>query len=127
MPLTVSVNKKGEGIFVVSPSGSIDSTTYTILENEVNSILGPETRGIVFDMRDVNYISSMGIGVVLKTEKALAENKGSLILINLSTQVKVAFDIIRALPNLAVFSDIDEADAYLAKMQKQELDKGKSK
>ena len=126
MSLTVTMDKKEGGVFIVAPSGSIDSTTYTILEEELNSILGPKTRGIVFDMRGVNYISSLGIGVILKTERTLQANKGSLIMTNLQPQVKVVFDIMKALPDVPIFASVEEADAYLAKMQQRELEKGKS-
>jgi len=126
MPLQVNITKKEENVFTVSCFGSIDQTTHTFLEKEVGKILFPSTKVIIFDMGGVNYVSSMGIGVILKIKKSLEQNKGMLIMTNLQPQVKTVFDIIKALPNEAIFSSIEEADAYLDEIQKKEIEKRQS-
>ena len=126
MSLNVSVKQKEPGVFTVFCSGSLDTNTYSILENEVNQILDSSTKVIIFNMEGGTYISSMGIGVILKTKQAIEKNKGSVILTNLAPQVKLAFDIIKALPNQTIFTSIEEVDAYLEAIQKKEIDKRKS-
>ena len=72
-------------------------------------------------MAGVNYISSMGVRVVLKAQKELKLRGGSLSLMNLQPQIKKVFEIINALPSMQVFSSIEELDKYLAEMQRQTI------
>jgi len=119
MGIEVSRNQKSAGVFVVSVTGSIDTNTYAVLEKELDSILAGSPKAIVLDMKDVNYMSSAGVRVVLKTKKMLLGNKGEFSLVNLQPQIKKVFDIINALPDLTVFTSIEELDSYLDAMQKK--------
>lgn len=125
MPLEISSREKEQGVLVVSPVGSIDSNTYKILQSHLDSILSescPEV--IVFDMDGVNFISSMGIRVILKTRKWLKQKGGKVLMANLRPQIKVVFDIIRALPPERIFASIEELDDYLGHMQRRTLEEG---
>jgi anti-sigma B factor antagonist len=121
MALEISVNKKQDGVFFVSLLGSIDSETYTELETKMRPILSSLPKVVIFDMDGVNYISSMGVSLVITTKKEIEKNKGVFIMTNLQSQIKKVFEIVATLPNLKIFSSVEEADAYLAKMQQDEL------
>jgi anti-sigma B factor antagonist len=123
MILEVNVDKKGEGTFVVSSFGSIDSITYKELEKTLVPLLVSTTKVIIFNMEGVSYISSMGISVILKTKKAVEENGGSFIMTNLQPQIKAVFEVIKALPNMRVFESLKEADEYLSQIQRKEIEK----
>ena len=64
-------------------------------------------------------MSSAGIRVILAARKQMAERGGSLLMANLQPPVAKAFEIIRAIPDITVFKDIAELDAYLAAMQRK--------
>ena len=119
MSLTVTVKEQRVGVFVISPVGSIDSDTYSILEDRADLILESLPSEIVFDMKSVDYMSSAGIRVILKVGKAQKKNEGKIILVHLQPQVKKVFDIIKALPTMTVFTSIEELDDYLDKMQRK--------
>ena len=123
MALEISLNKKQHGVFFVSLLGPIDSETYGELENKMRPILDSLPKVVVFDMEGVNYISSMGVSLVIATKKEVERNNGVFIMTNLQPQIKRVFEIIATLPNLKIFSSVEEADAYLAKMQQDELKK----
>ena len=118
MPLDVTVVKKGQGAFTISPTGSIDANTYAVLEKEVDSVLGTGPEMVIFDMAGVDYISSAGLRVIFKTKKALKQSQGKTYLVNLTAPVKKVFDIINALPQQEVFASVKELDDYLAKIQR---------
>jgi len=113
MPLTVNVKEKIPGVFIVSLAGSLDSNTYTILDKRLDLILGGSPRIITLDMEHLDYISSMGVRVVIKAKKSLIKNGGDLILMNLQPQIQKVFEIINALPSQQIFSSIEELDHYL--------------
>jgi len=125
MGLVVTTERKQPGIYVLSPVGSIDTETHTILSKEIFSVLSDSTKAIMFNMENVTYISSMGLNVIFKTKKKLESNKGELILINVPSQIRKVLDIVASLPSMTVFESIQEADSYLMLIQQREMDKKK--
>ena len=71
--------------------GRLDTVTAPELEAELSGIL-PTADTIRIDMEKLEYISSAGLRVILKTQKAL-EKKGGLKLTNVPESVKEVFDI----------------------------------
>ena len=122
MSLTVTVTEKEAGVFSVSPVGSIDSNTYTILEKEVDAILGASPRAIILDMEGVVYMSSMGVRIILKAGKALKQSEGRLVVGNLQPQIKKVFEIINVLPCHEIFESVEELDRYLDVMQRKDIE-----
>jgi anti-sigma B factor antagonist len=118
MPLKVSIEDRGEGTYTIRPQGSIDSNTFMTLQNELDPILG-KSKVIIFDMKDVNYVSSAGVGVVLLAEQTLKANNGKVLMVNLQPQIKKVFDIVKALPDQQVFSSMEEMDRYLKEIQRR--------
>jgi len=121
--LKITVHEKTVGVFTISPEGSIDTNTHTILENRIDSLLQSEATVIVFDLSAVTFISSSGIRVILKAQKALKNRNGKVVLMNLQAQVKKVFEIINALPSLSVFASIEELDQYLDHVQRKVTEK----
>ncbi len=119
MKLKVKTNIKRPGVVVVSPIGSINTATYSMLEEEVDNILKSRPDVIIFDMEFTDYINSMGIRVLLKTKKVMKATKGRMIFTSLQPQIQKVFDILQAIPTLKVFANIQELDEYLDLMQKK--------
>jgi len=123
MELKVNVVEKTPGFFVFKPIGSIDSVTSEMLEQRVNFILKESPKGIVFDMRETDYMSSAGVRVIFKVQKEMKQKAGLFYITNMQPQIKKVFEIINALPSLQVFESIEELDNYLDVMQKKEMGK----
>ncbi len=123
MTLKVAVTERDPGIFIISPAGSIDTNTSAILEKEVASALAAEPRVVIFDMGGVQYMSSAGVRVILKTKKSLSRPEDKMALVNLQPQIKKVFDIICALPPQEIFSSVEELDRYLSEIQRKEVEK----
>jgi len=122
MPLKVTVTKNSPGTFVVALAGSIDSETYPGFEKKVDQILIPATKTIIFNMKDVEYISSMGINVVFRAKNYMEKNGGSVLMADLRPHVKMVFDILKALNGMTLFESIEEMDKYLSNIQKKARD-----
>jgi anti-anti-sigma factor len=117
MGLKVKTSLKKPGVFVVAPSGSIDTASHGIFEANVDSVLKQNPDVVIFDLEFTDYINSMGIRVLLKTKKAMKARSGKIVFVNLQPPIKKVFDILNALPSLRVFASIQELDAYLDAMQ----------
>ena len=72
-------------------SGRLDNSTAPELEKELDEILATASK-LVLDMENLEYISSAGLRVILKTQKALAKKEG-LKLIHVPDTVREVFDI----------------------------------
>jgi anti-sigma B factor antagonist len=125
MPLKITVNEKRTSEFIISPVGSIDSETAEIFEKKVDSILALVPKIIIFNMEGVTYITSMGLSVMVKAEKAIKERGKTLVVVNVPPQIKKVFDVVASLPAMNVFESIKEADDYLLKIQRDEIEKQK--
>ncbi len=115
-------NGKGTGLYVVSAEGSLDTITYPILEEEVDTILDASPSWMVFDLEKLDYISSMGVRVIAKAKKFFKESKGTVTLLNPQPQIRKVFEIIKALPPEHIFESIEEMDRYLDNIQKKALE-----
>src|SRR5210317_23354 len=124
MTLTVKLDEKAPGIHVVSPMGSLDIMNYTTLQEEIDSLLQKSPKMIILDLKDLDYITSSGVGVVIKTRKIMKNNNGEVLLVNLQPQIEKVFEIIKALPDQQIFKDIEELDRYLDRMQKKAVKEG---
>ena len=119
MTLSVTSKQKMDGVYMISPTGRLDTNSYQGLEERVDLILQEKPHTLVFDMATLNYISSMGVRVIAKAQKAMKAYDGKVVLFNLQPQIQKVFDIIKALPAQQVFSNIDELDDYLDRMQRR--------
>lgn len=121
MALGIKTSQKALGAHIISCAGRLDTTTSPMLEKEVDRLLGESPQLIAFDMEDLNYMSSAGVRVLIKTLKAMKENGGKVVLLRLPPQIKKVLEIINALPEQRIFKDIEELDGYLDRMQKKVL------
>ncbi len=103
--------------------GRLDSDTAPLLDQRLDTILQDDIQRLIFDMKDLSYISSAGLRSIFKVKKALAARHGKILLVNLQPQVKKVFEIINALPSFSVFASYQEMDDYLAHIQHQEMNK----
>lgn len=118
MSLKVKTTSKGPGVYVISPIGSIDGNTHSILGERLDEILAEQPDVLIFDMEFADYLSSTGIRVLLKTKKALKETDSRMVFMNLQPQIQKVFNILKAIPSLEVFASMEELDKYLDVMQK---------
>ena len=122
MSLTVNIESKMPGYYVVALNGRLDSITYADCEAKITSILIPATKSIVMDMSSLDYISSMGLRILLKTRQTIENQGGKVYIVNMQTQIKKVLSIANLLGGMTLFADIKEADDYFDAMQKEVLE-----
>ena len=102
--------------------GRLDTNTTPQLDDILNGIFTGDTTSVVYDLADLEYISSAGLRAIFRTSKELEKKGGRIAVVNLQPQVKKVFDIVQALPVHSVFTSWDEVDEDLDKMQKKVLE-----
>lgn len=127
MSLTMTIENKMPACYVVSLDGRLDATTSADCEAKIDSILVGETKAIMLDLSNLEYISSMGLRFVLKTKKTIEGLGGSVHIINMQPQIEKVFEIANMLKGFTLFSSVREADQYLKAMQNKVLEDLKAK
>ena len=122
MPLTIT-SEPGEGFVTIRPAGSLDSNTYTDLQDHVAAITKNKPGVLVLDLKDLSYISSAGVRVVIAAQKTMKAARGGFAIVNLQPQIRKVFEIIMALPSPNVFESVADLDRYLAGIQRKMLGK----
>jgi len=123
MAIDVKVIKKKDYVYSVEIKGSIDNDTHHHLEGELAEIIDDKTRAVVLDMERVDYISSIGIKVIIGAKKALKGRQATFAMVKVQPHIEKVFDAVKILPMFDIFGDMPEADMYIDQIIKDEIKK----
>ena len=88
----MTINKNLEGtVLTFAVEGRIDTTTAPDLEKELKGSLGNASE-LIIDFKDVEYISSAGLRVLLSAQKIM-NKQGSMKLIGVSEDIMEIFEV----------------------------------
>lgn len=87
----------------------LDAHNSEELKSELNRIFESGTRDVVVDLKDVRFIDSSGLGVLVSGFKNASTKQGSLKLTALQTQVKSMFELTRLHRVFDIYQTVDEA------------------
>jgi anti-anti-sigma factor len=107
------------GVFVIYPSGDLDTHASEAFKEKLNFLLQNAARVLIFDLKDLDYICSAGLQVLFSGKKAMNARGGKVIFANLKPQIKKVFEIINVLPSLTIFESKAQLDDYLIKIQQK--------
>ncbi len=117
--LTTNVLEKSPGCFEIVLEGRLDTETCGKLQATAGKLLENRPLGIRLNMAKIDYISSMGLRVVLRIAKELRVTQRMFQLTNLKPQIRKVFDIAATLPADVIFASVEEADAYFDEVQRR--------
>ena len=81
-----------QNIYTVVLSGRLDTMTSPDLKKELESVL-PAAEKVVFDLTDLEYISSAGLRVVLSTYQAMDDKDGEFVILHPTEMVLKVFKL----------------------------------
>jgi anti-anti-sigma factor len=91
---------------LVKAIGRIDSESAPGLEEEFRSVLSGKKDNIVFDMSEVNFVSSRGIWVLLETQKACKKAHGELVIAQANEDIVKSLDLAGVKHFIKLFDDV---------------------
>ena len=89
---SVSRRRVGDGVAVVVV-GEIDLATVDAVQAEIDAARA-ETRHVLLDLREVTFIDSAGVRLVLEGSRALAADGGELVVVRGGPEVRRVFDLV---------------------------------
>ena len=122
--LDIIVENQPAGRVRVALVGRLDTQTYAQCEQRLQPLLTEATRVLVFDLAKLDYLSSMGLRVLMKTNKPVVAHGGVCLLTRLQPPIRAVIDVANALPPQSIFASVKEADDYLDMIQRRVREQG---
>lgn len=120
MELTTTVDiDEINSVARVSLSGALNTDTAPTFEGRLQEVVDQGLALTVLDMKNLDYISSAGLRVIFKLAKQVKAAGNRLAAANRQPHIDKVFEILKALPDMAVFANDAEMDVYLESMQDQ--------
>ncbi len=89
--------------------GRLDSNTSQMLEDKLFLAISDGINKIVVDFENLSYISSAGLRVIFKANKALNRKDGRIILCSMQKYVRDTFKITGIDSFVPIFATLDDA------------------
>ena len=106
--MEINVEKKGD-VTLIFIAGKLDTTTATELETRLNQAIEQGISNAVISLKELVYISSAGLRVVLAFAKKLHSDNSKLYFAELDGNVKGVFEISGFYSLFKVYETIEEA------------------
>lgn len=120
MKLTTNVTIDEENSVVrLALVGALNTDTAPAFEDRLQEIVAQNYALTVLDMQDLDYISSAGLRVIFKAAKQVKSTGQRMAAANRKPHIDKVFEILKALPDMAVFANEKELDDYLEAMQNE--------
>ena len=94
---------------LIKMNGRIDTYTAPKLQEAMDAVLDSGKHNIVFDMGDVDFLSSKGLWVLTETQKKCKKGKGKLVLVNTDEKIRKSFELVGMTDYFEIFEDLTAA------------------
>ena len=115
---TVAIDEENSVARVVL-DGALNTDTAPAFELRLQDVVNQGHELTVLDMKNLEYISSAGLRVIFKAAKQTKNAGNKLAAANRKPHIDKVFEILKALPDMAVFANDQELDDYLDSMQRK--------
>jgi len=115
--LSIAVRHIGD-VAVILPAGFINAHTVREFEEALEGQVQQGRYKILLNCKDLNYISSAGLGAIMGLIETVRENDGDILLSNLQENVFAIFDTLGFTQLYRVFPEEDQALAAVAPERK---------
>ncbi|HVS03479.1 MAG TPA: STAS domain-containing protein [Thermoanaerobaculia bacterium] len=117
MSFDVSVDRRSQGVCVVTLGGRLDTAASAQCEAALAATFLDPPRILVFDLARLTFIGSLGLRILFRARKIVEGRGGVVAVTNPQPAIVKVFQVVAALPAERVFASVNEADAYLAQFQ----------
>lgn len=109
MDIRADIRPKGSGITLIVLHGEIGTETVNQFKDQIDRVINDGNNRLIIDFQDVNYLNSIGLGVVAAALKRVKKNKGDLKIVKPSPAVQELFDLTRLTKVFEIYESEDEA------------------
>ena len=103
--------ERTDKVYVLNVSGRLDASTSSSFEEKLTSIIDSGEKNLLINFKELDYISSMGLRVLLQAAKKLKANQGSISLCEMKDNIMEVFDIAGFTQVFQIYKTYNEAVA----------------
>ncbi len=103
------IEESQSGINIYRLNGRLDSNTSQGFEKKIFQAIDNGSKSMIIDFKNLDYISSAGLRVILKATKALKREEGTILLCDMQDYVKEVFEIAGFDSFLSIVGTMDDA------------------
>ncbi len=103
------LERKTGNVGIISLSGRLDAYSANDVEAKLNSMIDAAQVQLVVSLKEVEYISSSGLRVLLAGLKKVKKQQGDIRLACLKPYIKEVFDIVGFTPLFKIFDKEEDA------------------
>ena len=122
MALKVRVTQDRSYLRTIHLDGRLDTETAPLLDSELEKFATAPVEVLVFNLQNLEYISSAGLRSIFGARQYVAAEAGRIMLVNARPAVQKVFDIVKAVDIASVFTSVAELDRYLDHMQRRAVE-----
>lgn len=90
----MNIKQETEGnIVILALEGRLDTLNFPILEKEMTALIEKDQKHIILDCQDLDYVSSSGLRILLKSLKQVEAAHGRFTISGLQPQITQIFKI----------------------------------
>jgi stage II sporulation protein AA (anti-sigma F factor antagonist) len=114
--LKVKFTNKGS-VLVIKISGELDHHSAEYFRQKIDSeIIKSTTRDIIFDLSNLDFMDSSGIGVLMGRYKNISKFNGRAVIVNPGKQIRRILEMSGILKIMKVYSNSEQALLELNKV-----------
>jgi anti-sigma B factor antagonist len=106
--MEVQVRERG-GVTIIGVNGRLDSNTSQAFEEKILEVIGEGANRIVLDFGGLDYISSAGLRVLLKSTKELKRKNGRMVLCSVKDYIREVFDLSGFIAFLQIHPSLEDS------------------
>lgn len=114
MSVTASIEPNIDGCAVVVLAGRITlGSSLSLVESQIRSLINSDVHKLVFDLTEVDFVDSAGLGMLVYTYGSLCAKGGALRLCGVAPRILSLLELTKTNTLLAVDSTREESLAAL--------------
>ena len=111
-------NPTGPSEVTLALAGNLDNSTVATFEAKLLPVLAGKPQQLILDLAALQFVTSAGIRLFLIAAKQQKQHGGHVAFVNLPPPIKEVFAIMGSIPDMRIFQDQAELDAYLLARQR---------
>ena len=98
-----------DGAVVIHLSGHIDESAADALNTELDQILGQGENRIIFELSDVTFMGSSGLGQIMRVYRELRNSDGFVRVVNPQPLIEDLFELTKLNTIMTIHPDVEDA------------------
>jgi anti-sigma B factor antagonist len=111
MVLTMSVTE--DGIKIITLKGRLDIAGTQQIDTRLTVAIATESANTIIDLSGVEFISSLGIGIMVRAANSLLKHQGKIVFLNPQPNVAKVLTSTRIIEVIPIMTNLESALSYL--------------